>query len=212
MDSLNKPRPTIVDNSEADLVLRAAKGVEDARRELFERHREAAYRAALRITGRHEDALDAVQDGFIKAFDGLGGFQQDSSFKTWLLRIVSNRALDLLRARRVRLAASLDVDDDSGGANAVALGQKLADDAADPPGAALERGELADRLRAALEQLPPEQRAVFALAAEGEHTYAEIAAVLGIPVGTVMSRLFHARRKLSEMLADLAPRGAATSE
>lgn len=191
------------------MVRRAAKGVEDARRELFERHREAAFRAALRITGRHEDALDAVQDGFIKAFDGLGGFQQDASFKTWLLRIVSNRALDLLRARRVRLAASLDLDEGAGGGDVRALGQNLADDAADPPGQGLERAELGARLRTALEQLPPEQRAVFALAAEGEHSYAEIAAALGIPVGTVMSRLFHARRKLSEMLADLAPRGAA---
>ena len=197
------------------MVRRAAKGVEDARRELFERHREAAFRTALRITGRHEDALDAVQDGYIKAFDGLGGFQQDASFKTWLLRIVSNRALDLLRARRVRVAASLDIDDSAGGeGDGRALGPQLADETIDPPGSGLERGELAGRLRAALEQLPPDQRAVFALAAEGEHSYAEIAAVLGIPVGTVMSRLFHARRKLSEQLADLAPRGrrAANSE
>lgn len=201
---MNNPRPTNVDNSEADLIRRAAKGVEGARRVLFERYREAAFRTALRITGRHEDALDAVQDGFIKAFDGLGGFQQDASFKTWLLRIVSNRALDLLRARRVRIAASLDQDD--AGGDGQALGQVLAADAADPPGAALERAELGARLRAALERLSPEQRAVFALAAEGEHSYAEIAAVLGIPVGTVMSRLFHARRKLSEQLADLAPR------
>lgn len=190
-----------VDIPEHLLIERAVHGDREARRELFERFREAAYVAALRITGRHEDALDVVQDAFIKAFDGLAGFERDASFKTWLLRIATNRALDLLRARKVRLAVSLDrKDEDDQTPDPESRG---ADD--DRPGIGLERGETAARVRKAIDALPLEQRTVFALFAEGELSYAEIAEIVGIPIGTVMSRLFHARRKLAEALADLAP-------
>ncbi len=187
-----------VDTLELRQIDAAARGDAAARQSLFERYREVAYRVALRITGRHEDALDAVQDGFIRAFDGLAEFQREAGFQTWLLRIVSNRALDLVRARRVRLAVPLNADDEDGRAAV------LADERSPRPGAALEQGELAERLRAAIEALPPDQRAVFALYATGELSYGQIAEALGIPIGTVMSRLFHARRRLYEKLPDLA--------
>lgn len=188
-----------VDKTEFCLVEQAAAGDREARRQLFDRFRDVAYRVALRVTGRAEDALDVVQDSFIRAFERLGEFQRESGFQTWFLRIVSNRALDLLRARKVRLAIPLDGDDDE-------HGRDLAVPAADvQPGQDLERRELAERLRRAIETLPPEQRAVFALYATGELTYGQIAEALGIPIGTVMSRLFHARRRLHDMLPDLAP-------
>lgn len=202
---MNKSTGSNVDPLEAQRVAAAARGVEAARRELFEAYRDVAFHAAFRITGRREDALDAVQDGFIKAFAGLATFQGESGFKTWLLRIVSNRALDLLRARKVRLAASLDGEREDGelqGAVAATI---------DAPDRGLEQAELAQRVASAMEELPPDQRAVFSLFASGELTYAQIAEALGIPMGTVMSRLFHARRKLQERLADLGPRGAVES-
>ncbi len=189
---------SFVDRSELRQIEAAARGDAAARQSLFERYREVAYRVALRITGRHEDALDAVQDGFIRAFDGLAEFQRESGFQTWLLRIVSNRALDLVRARRVRLAVPLNSDDED------CRAAVLADERSPRPGAALEQSELAERLRAAIEALPPDQRAVFALYATGELSYGQIAEALGIPIGTVMSRLFHARRRLYEKLPDLA--------
>ena len=201
--SLNSVESPNVDRSELRLVDRAAAGDRDARRVLFERYRGPAYQVALRITGRNEDALDAVQDSFIKAFERLGSFQRQAGFKTWLLRIVTNRALDLLRARRVRLAIPLDGDDDAGALVAPA------DQAAGRPDEPLARAELAERLARAMEGLPADQRAAFALHATGEMTYGQIAEVLGIPVGTVMSRLYHARRRLQAALADLAPSGAA---
>jgi RNA polymerase sigma-70 factor (ECF subfamily) len=186
-----------VQTLEHDLVPAAAAGDRDARRELFERFRGPAYQVALRVTGRHEDALDVVQDSFIKAFEALASFQRDASFKTWLLRIVSNRALDVLRARKVRLAASLDLDDDDGSSPPPVH-------RAEPgPGARIENAELAGRLANAVESLPPDQRAVFALYATGELTYGEIAKTLGVPIGTVMSRLYHARLRLKERLEDL---------
>lgn len=190
-----------VQTAELRLVDAAAAGDREARRELFERYRTPAFQVACRITGRSEDALDVVQDSFIKAFESLGGFQRDAGFKTWLLRIVVNRALDMLRARRVRLAASLHDDGESGAApEPAAAGEE-------DPGQRLERQEIAQRVGAAVEELPPDQRAVFSLYAGGEMTYGQIAEVLGVPIGTVMSRLYHARLKLKSRLADLDPSG-----
>lgn len=198
---MNKSDPSAVEVLDDRLVDAAAAGDAAARHQLFERFRDAAYHAALRITGRHEDALDAVQDGFIRAFDRLREFQRESGFKTWLLRIVTNRSLDLLRARKVRLAAPLETSDGEGRIEPPSRAESS------DPGHAMEQGELANRLQQAIEGLPADQRAVFALYATGGLTYGEIAEALGIPIGTVMSRLFHARKKLHETLADLAPPG-----
>jgi RNA polymerase sigma-70 factor (ECF subfamily) len=197
---MNETRGQNVQISEVRLVSDAAQGVHEARRQLFERHHQAAFEVALRITGHREDALDVVQDGFIKAFDGLQGFQREAGFKTWLLRIVTNRALDLLRSRRVRRATSLDGRDGEEGGVPLA-----AQDASARPGVELERRELGERVARAVAALPAEQAAVFALFSRGEMTYGQIAEVLGIPIGTVMSRLFHARARLKEALADLDP-------
>lgn len=191
-------------SAEGALIARAARGARDAQRVLFERYREAAYRAALRITGRHEDALDVVQDAFIRAFERLSEFTGDARFKTWLLRIAANRALDVLRARKVRLATPLEARSDDGPRLSLADAHP-----ANRPAAGLERQELAARLQAAIETLPLEQRTVFALYASGDLTYGDIAEVLGIPVGTVMSRLYHGRRRLAQLLPDLAPGGKA---
>src|SRR4051812_17559880 len=89
-----------------ELLARFAAGERPALDELFHRYRQAAYRVAHRLLGNEADALDAVQDGLIKALTHLTGFQGRSSFKTWLLRVVSNAALDLGRARGRREVVS----------------------------------------------------------------------------------------------------------
>ena len=198
MNNVGQPN---VKELELCLVARAAEGDRDARHELFERHRHAAFRVAVRITGNEEDAFDVVQDSFIKAFEGLSGFQRGASFKTWLLRIVNNRSLDYLRSRKVCLAVSLDDGDERGPTG------DLLPAGGDQPDARLEQHELKKRIEQAMGSLPPEQRSVFGLCAGGELTYGEIAEIVGIPIGTVMSRIYHARRRLRAMLADLAPRG-----
>src|ERR1700730_12486389 len=90
------------------LLAQAALGDRDAQDELFRRYRSVAYRVAYRLLGNEADALDAVQEGFAKALTHLPGFQGRSSFKTWLLRVVSNAALDLGRQRGRREMLSLD--------------------------------------------------------------------------------------------------------
>jgi RNA polymerase sigma-70 factor (ECF subfamily) len=171
----------------------AARGSKDALEELFRRYRLVAYRVAFRLLNNEADALDAVQEAFIKALTHLPGFEGRSSFKTWILRVVSNAALDLGRQRGRREALSMD-----------ALGRQSREELEpcifQEPGRELERADLRQKLQQALGQLPLAQRQTFVLHAEAELSYREVAQVLGISIGTVMSRLFYARQKLRVLL------------
>lgn len=179
--------------SDEQLLARAAQGDRPALDELFRRYRLVAYRVAHRLLGNEADALDAVQEGFVKALTHLPGFQGRSSFKTWLLRVVSNAALDLGRQRRRREAVSMD-----------ALGPQHREDleplVVEVPGHDLERADLRRLLHEALAQLPEAQRQTFVLHAEAGLSYREVADTLDISIGTVMSRLYYARQKLRALL------------
>lgn len=176
-----------------DLLIRAADGDRTALDELFRRYRTVAFRVAYRLLGSEADALDAVQEAFIKAFTHLERFRGQSSFKTWLLRIVSNAALDLGRYRRRTgwneptppLNTHRTCDDRPG------------------PDSEVHRADLRTAIDAALARLPATQRQTFVLHVDGEMTYREVADVLGVSIGTVMSRLYYARQKLKTLLADL---------
>jgi RNA polymerase sigma-70 factor (ECF subfamily) len=152
---------------------------------------------AYRLLGNESDALDAVQDGFIKALTNLDGFQGRSTLKTWLLRIVSNAALDLGRQRGRRENVF-----HSDSTKAPEL-EPLA--APENPGRELERSDLREILQKALSQLPAAQRQTFVLHVDGDLSYREVAEVLGISIGTVMSRLFYARQKLRSLLTERLP-------
>lgn len=175
------------------LLPRAAHGDRAALEELFRRHRTLAFRVAHRLLGNEADALDAVQEAFVKALMHLPGFQGRSTFKTWLLRVVSNAALDLGRRRGRREALSLD---------GLAAGQREGvEPLVEPdPGHELNRADLRRALDEALAQLAPAQRQTFVLHAEAELSYREVAETLGISIGTVMSRLYYARQKLRALL------------
>jgi RNA polymerase sigma-70 factor (ECF subfamily) len=179
--------------SDEQLLARLAAGDRGALEDLFQRYRLLAYRVAHRLLGHEADALDAVQDGFVKALTHLPGFQGRSSFKTWLLRVVSNAALDLGRQRGRRETLSLD----GFAANDQDRVQPVT--AADPAGG-LERADLRRLLDRALGSLPEVQRQTFVLHADAELSYREVAEVLGISIGTVMSRLYYARQKLRAYL------------
>lgn len=176
-----------------ELLTRAVRGCKDALDELFRRYRLVAYRVAYRLLSNEADALDAVQEAFVKALTHLPGFQGRSSFKTWLLRVVSNASLDLGRQRGRREALSMDA---LGGKNREEL-EPLTEP---EPGLDLHRADLRLQLDEALAQLPPAQRQTFVLHAEAELSYREVSEVLGISIGTVMSRLYYARQKLRALL------------
>jgi RNA polymerase sigma-70 factor (ECF subfamily) len=180
--------------TDEQLLARLARGDRAALEELFRRYRGVAYRVAHRLLGNEADALDAIQEGFAKALTHLPGFQGRSTFKTWLLRVVTNAALDLGRQRGRREALSLDAF--AGGER-----ERLDPHARDDPAAGLERADLRQLLDRALATLPDAQRRTFVLHAEAELSYREVADVLGISIGTVMSRLYYARQKLRAYLS-----------
>src|SRR5260370_6036843 len=132
--------------SDEQLLARLAAGDRTALDDLFRRYRTAAYRVAFRLLGNEADALDAVQEGFIKALTHLNGFQGRSSFKTWLLRVVSNAALDLGRQRGRREMLSLDGPEASNGEATQPL-------SFEDPALGLERADLRHLLDQALETL-----------------------------------------------------------
>jgi RNA polymerase sigma-70 factor (ECF subfamily) len=181
--------------SDEQLLARFAAGERTVLDELFRRYRLPAYRVAYRLLGHEADALDAVQEGFVKALTHLDSFQGRSSFKTWLMRVVSNAALDLGRQRGRREILSL-----SSAAAAEADGSQPV--VPDDPSRGLERADLRRLLDEALATLPEAQRRTFVLHADGGLSYREVAEVLGISIGTVMSRLFYARQKLRVHLAE----------
>ena len=177
--------------SDEQLLERCIAGDRPALEELFRRYRQPAYRVAHRLLGNEADALDAVQDGFVKVLANLGGFEKRSSFKTWLLRVVSNAALDLGRQRGRREAFATVGDAANGESQPLVW---------DDPTLGLERSDLRRLLDAALAALPEPQRQTFVLHVDAELSYREVADALGISIGTVMSRLYYARQKLRTYL------------
>jgi RNA polymerase sigma-70 factor (ECF subfamily) len=188
----NPPAP-----SDEVLLRRFAAGQRDALEELFRRYRQPAFRVAYRLLGNEADALDALQEGFVKALTRLQSFEGRSSFKTWLLRVVSNAALDLGRQRGRREAISLD-----GAEGRELVHPRLL--AADDAGRRLEQADLRTLLDQALASLSEAQRQTFVLHADAGLSYREVAEVMGISIGTVMSRLYYARQKLRACLTEQA--------
>ncbi|MBM4017360.1 MAG: RNA polymerase sigma factor [Planctomycetes bacterium] len=177
---------------DAELVERLKKGDAKALDELFRHHREAAYGIAYRLLGSRDDALDVVQESFIHVLRGIQAFRGQSSFRTWLYRIVTHAALDYRRWRALRTADSLDAE--------------AALEPADPAAQrAVEEGAADRDLRAAIDKalanVSEKNRAALVLFAIEGLSYKEVADVLGISIGTVMSRIFNARQRLRELLA-----------
>lgn len=179
--------------SDEDLIRLVRSGDSWAREELFRRHFGIAHRVAFRLLGQEQDAQDAVQEGFFKALRHLDDFDGRSGFRTWLLRIVTNAALDSGRKRKRRPTMRID-EAESGGVEVATQ---------DDPALGLHREDLKKTLYAALDRLSPTLRVTFVLFAEAGMSYKEIAATLDIPEGTVMSRIHQARQKLQSYLGNI---------
>ena len=182
----------IPEPSDRELIERVLQGNRPALDHLMLRHHAVAYRVACRLLRHEADALDAVQDGFVNVLSHLERFRGQSSFRTWLLRIVSNAALDIGRSKQRRDSRFLAPSEDF---------QGVRDARSAPLDGGLERADLRVLLDDALSDLPEVQRQTFVLHVDGDLSYREVAEVLGISIGTVMSRLFYARQRLREALA-----------
>jgi RNA polymerase sigma-70 factor, ECF subfamily len=184
-----------------ELVVLAQGGDREAFRTLFERYHRRAYGLAFGVVRQADDALDIVQDAFIKAHKHLDKFEGSSGFYTWLYRIVMNLAIDHLR--KLRRARPVELDEArleepaglDGGLLPMVLGGQ--------PGRALLDKEIRARIDAALAELSDNHRAVLVMRELEGMTYEEMAEAMRCSKGTIMSRLFHARKNMQRRLADL---------
>jgi len=180
------------------LVKAAQKGDMAAFEELVFRHRDKIYARAYSMMRSEDAALDLSQEAWVKAWQRLAQFQGDSSFATWTTRITINVCLDQLRKNKRQQAESIEaLDEESGGV------ERQMPVVTVNPTERLERGELRAKIDGALNKLSDEHRTVLVLREFQEMEYEEIAKTVGCSMGTVMSRLFYARRKMAVLLAEL---------
>ena len=184
-----------------DLVQRVQAGDSAAFRELFDKYHRRAFAVAMGVVKNQDDALDAVQEAFVKVHKNIHKFQGSSSFYTWLYRIVMNASIDHVRKKSRRKSLDFDeyaLHEQSAVAGDGALVPNITD--ANPGKAALRR-ELGSAIQGALAELPEHHRAVIVLREIEGMSYEQMADTLEVPKGTVMSRLFHARKKMQAALA-----------
>ena len=166
--------------------------------ELVARHRDKIYARAFSMMRNEEEAVDLSQEAWVKGWQRLKQFQGESGFATWMTRIAINLCLDQLRKQKRHRAESIEeMDEESGGV------ERQMPVVTINPTERLERGELRQRIDSAMKQLSHEHRTVLVLHEFEEMEYKKIAEVMECSIGTVMSRLFYARRKLAALLADL---------
>ena len=188
-----------------ELVERVKQGQTEAYGELVRRYQDRVFNACWRICGHLEDARDLTQEAFLKAFEGLGNFRQQSGFYTWIFRVAVNLSLSHRRNLHRRRTVSLDA------ASAGTLAEELVkrespraavrDESDDDPTRGLGEAELHAAVAGALQTLDDDHRAVIVLRDIEGFDYQEIATILQIPPGTVKSRLFRARIALQKAIA-----------
>jgi len=188
-----------VDSDERKLVEAARRGDAEAFKQLVLKHQRKAYAVALGMVHDADEARDICQEAFLKAHKNLAGFEGDAQFFTWLYRIVANLCIDHLRKRRGEkmefdeTIATPDAADDTGIAP-----RRLGFD----PARALADKELRAHIQAALGKLSASHRAVLVMREVEGLSYKEMADMMNCSIGTIMSRLFHARKKMQEMLLE----------
>jgi RNA polymerase sigma-70 factor (ECF subfamily) len=181
--------------SDRDLMARLAAGDREALGPLMERHHLRVYRIALSYLRDRDEALDAVQETFVKAYQAAARWDGAAEVAPWLSRIAVNHAIDRYRRSRRRLRSETPLDDE-------VHGERIAVDAPSPERRAMDH-EAGERISAALGDLPDRQRAVVVLRLYEEMNLDEIARALDMNLGTVKSSLHRALRRMRERLAEL---------
>ena len=187
--------------SDAELVSRCQKGDYDAFDALVTRHRGRVYAMIQNMVKNEADSWDLAQEVFVKVWKALPKFEARARFSTWMYRITHNVVYDWMRKRKVETAGELDdnlLDRESVAAGAHATPVREA-----RPDEALSQGELRASIEGALEKLSPEHREAILLREVQGLEYKEIADVMDCSLGTVMSRLFYARKKLQTLLINI---------
>src|SRR5207302_2257355 len=189
------------DVSDLDLVTRCQAGDTEAFDQLVTRYRTRVFGMIYNMVHSEQDAWDLAQDSFLKAWKSIKRFRGKSSFYTWLYRIVMNVTIHWLRKKQVKGGGT--EFDDSVQLREIDPASKTVPPAEPLPHQRMERQEVRTRIDQAIAQLSPEHRAVILMKETEDMQYHEIAEALGCSIGTVMSRLFYARKKLQHSLRDV---------
>jgi len=186
-----------MDYDEAELISRCQQGDPDALKGIFDQYHKKVYRIAYGVVRQREDALDIVQEVFIKLFRSIKKFKGRSHFYTYLYRMTMNTAID--HTRKMKRQPPLNREEDRG--------VQLSDDAEKRPDRILAHKELEERVKLAMDKLPPEQKAALIFREVEGLSYQEMAEAMGCSIGTVMSRLHYGRKKIQELLKDYVLEG-----
>jgi RNA polymerase sigma-70 factor (ECF subfamily) len=181
-----------VNLEETEMISRCQRGDQEALKEIFDKYHKKVYRIAYGVVRQREEALDIVQEVFVKLFRSIKNFKGKSHFYTYLYRMVMNTAIDHARKTGKQIISSLD---EEGSFEPVADVEK-------GPERILLQKELEERVKLAMDKLPAEQRAALIFRDVEGLSYQEMAEAMGCSVGTVMSRLHYGRKRIQELLKD----------
>ncbi len=181
-----------MDHEETEMISRCQQGDQGALKEIFDKYHKKVYRIAYGVVRQREEALDVVQEVFIKLFRSIKNFKKRSNFYTYLYRMVMNTAIDHKRKAGKQLMASLNEEGSF----------EPSDEAEKGPERILLQKELEERVKLAMDKLPAEQRAALIFRDVEGLSYQEMAEAMGCSIGTVMSRLHYGRKRMQESLKD----------
>jgi RNA polymerase sigma-70 factor (ECF subfamily) len=181
-----------VNPEETDMISRCQQGDQEALKEIYDKYHKKVYRIAYGVIRQREDALDIVQEVFIKLFRSIKNFKGRSHFYTYLYRMVMNTAIDHARRGGKKFVSSLDEEGSFEPSDAVEKG----------PERILLQKELEERVKLAMDKLPAEQKAAIIFRDVEGLSYQEMAEAMGCSIGTVMSRLHYGRKRMQGLLKD----------
>jgi len=181
-----------VDRDETEMISRCQQGDQEALKEIFDKYHKKVYSIAYGVVRQREEALDIVQDVFIKLFRSIKNFKGKSHFYTYLYRMVMNTAIDHKRKAGKQFMPSLDEEGSF----------QPSDDVEKGPEKVLLQKELEERVKLAMDKLPAEQKAALIFRDVEGFSYQEMAEAMGCSIGTVMSRLHYGRKRMQESLKD----------
>jgi RNA polymerase sigma-70 factor, ECF subfamily len=181
-----------VKHEETEMISRCQQGDQEALKEIFDKYHKKVYGIAYGVVRQREEALDIVQEVFIKLFRSIKNFKGRSQFYTYLYRMVMNTAIDHARKTGKQFVSSLDEEGSFEPSDNVERG----------PERMLLQKELEGRVKLAMDKLPPEQKAALIFRDVEGLSYQEMSEAMGCSIGTVMSRLHYGRRRVQELLKD----------
>ena len=181
-----------MNQEETEMISRCQQGDQEALKEIFDKYHKKVYRIAYGVVRQREEALDVVQEVFIKLFRSIKNFKGRSHFYTYLYRMVMNTAIDHKRKTGKQFMSSLDEEGSF----------EPSDEAEKGPERILLQKELEERVKLAMDKLPAEQKAALIFRDVEGLSYQEMAEAMGCSIGTVMSRLHYGRKRMQESLKD----------